>query len=216
MKVFTAIKEKPEWITPFVIVLIVVALSALITVGATRGDEETLARQEEMMRARGMSDEQIEEAMKISQGSLPMIFGSIGGAVFVAITLVLFTLILHLFLPLFGGVGGFPRIFSVVCYSALVSLPGAILRVIMIVITKSLFMATSLALFVTNIEKTSFLWQFLNGFDFFVFWEMILVAIGISVTNEIKRTNAYIFVFTIWVISILIAAGLSQLGGRPG
>lgn len=216
IKVFTAVKEKPDWVLPFIVVLVVVALSALAAVSASRGNEEAMARQEEMMRDRGMSEEQIEQAMNISQGPLPMIFGSIGGAIFVAITLVLFTLILHVFIPLFGGMSGFPRIFSVVCYAALVSLPGAILRVIIMFITKSLFVATSLALFAPAIEKTSFLWQFLNGFDFFVFWEMVLVAIGISVTNEIKRTNAYILVFIIWIISIFISVGLGMLGGRAG
>jgi hypothetical protein len=35
-KVFTSLKEKPEWVTPFIIVLVVVALGAAMTVGMTK------------------------------------------------------------------------------------------------------------------------------------------------------------------------------------
>jgi hypothetical protein len=58
-RVFSVLKEKPQWITPFIIILVVVAATAAVTVTLTR--ETIIARQEEMFEERGMTDEQIEQ-----------------------------------------------------------------------------------------------------------------------------------------------------------
>jgi uncharacterized membrane protein YkgB len=70
---------------------------------------------------------------------------------------------------------------------------------------------TSLALLAPNLAKNSFGYQLLAGFDFFIIWEMILVAMGISITNNITRKNAYILIGVIWVISIFIQAGFGSI-----
>ena len=216
-KVFANLKvmEKPAWQMPFIILLIVVALSAAFTASAVQGSEEVRARQEEVFRDQGLSEEQIEQAQQLSQGPLPVIFGGIGGAAVIVIILLVFALLLNLFIPAMGGQKGYAMVFAVVCYSALVLVPGAILKVILVAVTQSPFVATSLALFAPGIEKTSFLWRFLNSFDFFVIWEMILVAMGITITRDIKKTGAYILVFAIWFVSIFIGIGLQSLGGGP-
>lgn len=215
--VFTNLKgmEKPTWQVPFIIVLVVIALSAAFTVSVTQGNEEIMMQQEEAMRERGLSDEQIEQAMQVTQGPVPIVFGGIGGAVIMAIMLLVFALVLNLFIPALGGIKGYAMVFAVVCFSAMVLVPQAILKLILIATTQSPFVATSLALLAPGVEKTSFLWRFLNSFDFFVIWEMILVAMGITVTRDIKKSNAYILVFAVWFVSIFIGIGLQSLGGGP-
>jgi hypothetical protein len=211
-RVFSRLKEKPEWVTPFVIVLVVVALTATLTVTMTR--ETVMVQQEEIMRERGMSEEQIEQAMKFASGPVAMISGAIVAPLFIAIILVVFAAVLNLFIPLFGGKGAFKSVFSVVCFSALIKVPAAILRLILIAITKSPYATASLALFAPNLAKTSFGYRFLASVDFFIIWEMILVALGISITNAIERKNAYILVFIIWVASIFIGIGFGAFGPR--
>jgi len=212
IKVFMALKEKPEWMIPFIIVLIVVALSAALTVSMTK--ETIIAKQEEMMRERGMTDEQIEQALKVSSGSLMVISSTIGAAVFIAIILLLFAFLVNLLIPVFGGTGAFRRVFSVVCFSALVMVPSALLKVILIAITRSPYVTTSLALFVPGLARDSFGYKVLAGFDFFIIWEMILVSLGISITNEIERKNAFILVFLIWIVSIFAGIVLGLMGPR--
>ncbi|MBN2619731.1 YIP1 family protein [candidate division WOR-3 bacterium] len=212
-RIFDRMRENPKWTLPFVIILVWVALTAAITVTITRNSPEALTRQEEIMRDRGMTDEQIEQAMQVAKGPIPIVAGSIVGAIFFAVRLVLFALILNLFIPLFGGANGFKQVFAVVSYSALVMIPGSILRLILMGITRSPFVATSLAVFVQNMDRTSFFYGFLGAFDLFVLWEMVLVALGISCTNSIKRANAYTLVFAIWFVSIFIGIGLQALGG---
>jgi hypothetical protein len=213
-RLFTSIKEKPEWILPFVIVLVIVAIAASSTVVLTK--DAMITRQEEVLKERGLDDAQIEQTKKFMQGPLPAVFGGISGAIFVGILLLLFTVILNLFVPVFGGISGFKSVLTVVSFAALIKVPSAILKIILMAITKSPFVTTSLALITPNLEKTSFVYQLLAGFDFFIIWEMILVAIGINIINGVKKQNAYILVFLIWVVSLFIGIGLSFLRGPAG
>ena len=211
-KVFTTLKEKPEWVTPFIIVLVVVALSAAITVSVTK--EAIIAKQEEMMRERGMTEEQIEQALKVASGPVMVISSTIGAAVFIVIVLLVFAFLTNLLIPLFGGTGAFKQVWSVVCFSALIKVPSAILKVILMAFTKSPYVTTSLALFVPGLAEDSFAYKALAGFDFFIIWEMVLVALGISITNEIEKKNAYTVVFLIWIASIFVGIALGVFGPR--
>lgn len=197
---------------PLVIVLVVVALTAVVTVSLTR--ETIIAGQEELFQERGLSEEQIEQARQFMSGPILMISSAINAALFTAVLLLVFTLVLNLFIPLFGGESGFRRVFGVVCFSSLVVVPAAILKLIIVVMTRSPFVTTSLALLTPNLAKDSFIYQFLAGFDLFVIWEMILVAMGIGIVNNLARKNAYVLVFTIWFISIFIGIGLRSIFGR--
>jgi len=208
-KVFTGLKEKPEWLTPFIIVLLVVAITAALTVNMTK--EVVMTQQEEVLRDKGLTDEQIDQAMKLAGGPLAAVTGAIGGALFTAIILLAFAAILNLFIPLVGGGSSFKSIFSVVCFSALVKVPANILRLVLIAITKSPYVSTSLALFVPNLPKTSFGYQLLVGLDFFIVWEMLLVSMGICITNELKQKSVYMLVFVIWLASLFIGLGLGSI-----
>jgi hypothetical protein len=211
-KVFNAIKEKPQWITPFIIVLIVVAVTAVVTVSLTR--ETIVARQEEVFQERGLSEEQIEQAKQFTSGPAIVISSAVSALIFTSILLLIFALVTNLFIPLFGGESGFKTVFSVICFSALVTVPAAILKIVMIAITKSPYVTTSLALLAPNLAKTSFVYQLLAGFDFFILWEMILVAMGISITSNLIKKNAYTLVFMIWIASVFIGVGLGSIFGR--
>jgi hypothetical protein len=211
-KVFNALKEKPQWITPLVIILVVVAVTAAVTVSLTR--ETIMARQEEVFEERGLSEEQMEQARQFTSGPVIVISSVVFAVIFTALLLPLFALITNLFIPVFGGESRFKKVFSVICFSALVTVPAAILKVIMIAMTKSPFVTTSLALFVPNLAKTSFAYQLLAGFDFFLLWEMILVAMGITITNNVVKKNAYILVFMIWIVSIFVGIGLGSIFNR--
>ena len=191
-KLFTSLKEKPKWTKPFIIVLIVIALAASVSVMLTK--DTMITRQEEVLKERGASDDQIEQSRKIMQGPLPIVFGGISGAIVVGIILLLFTVVLNLFIPVFGGASGFKSVLTVVSFSALIKVPSAVLKTILIAITKSPFVTTSLAIIAPSLEKTSFVYQLLAGFDFFIIWEMILVAIGISIVNDVKKQNARIYI----------------------
>jgi len=211
-KVFEKLKEKPEWLKPLVIVMVVTALTAAIAVYLTR--DTTIARQEEILRERGMTDEQIEQAKQFMTGPLVAISGAIGAIVFTTILMLIFAAIINILIPVFGGKGSFRSVFSVVSHAALIRVPSSILRLILMALTKSLYVTASLALMVPNLPKTLFVYKVLTGFDLFVIWEMIIVALGISITNQVQKKNAYVLVALIFIVSVFVGVALSGLGGR--
>ena len=211
-KVFHALKEKPRWVLPLVIVLVVVALAAVLTMSFAR--EEIMARQQEALQERGLTEEQMAQAMQFTQGPAVAVTAAVSAVIFTGCLLAIFAVVVNLFVPLFGGESGFKRVFSVICFAALVMVPAAILKLVLIATTRSPYVTTSLALLAPGLAKTSFLYQLLAGFDIFTIWEMILVAMGISITNNIVRKNAYILVFLIWIVSIFVGIGLGSVFGR--
>jgi len=211
-KVFNTLKEKPRWVKAFIVVLVVVTLIAILTMVLAR--ETLMSQQEEALRARGVPEEQIEQTMQFTSGPAAMVIGAVFACGFMAATLLIFALVTNLFIPVFGGESGFKKVFSVICFSALVIVPATILKIILIAINKSPYVTTSLALLAPNLAKNSFGYQILAGFDFFIIWEMVLVAIGISITNNVPRKNAYILIGVIWVLSIFIQAGFGSIFGR--
>ena len=210
-RVFTSIKEKPDWLKPFIVVLVIVAIVSVLTFLLSR--DTIFAQQEEKMRERGLTEEQIEQAQSITGSPVIMIISGISGAFFTAIVLVLFTLILFLLVPLFGGKAQFPVLLAVVCYAGLITAFGGILRLILVGITKSPYSNFSLAAFAGSMSKTSFPFRLFMGVDLFIIWEMILVSMGVNITSEVKKENAYILVFLIWIVSLFIGA---FLGGFQG
>ncbi|MGB9720876.1 MAG: YIP1 family protein [bacterium] len=209
--VFRSLKEKPDWFKPLILVLVVLSIISVLTVSTTH--DLITAQQIDAMKERNLTDEQIEQAMKFTSGPfiyVSTIFGTILG---VTVILLLFALLLNLFIPVAGGEGSYKLVFAVVSYSALIKILAHLLRWILIMIKHSLQVTTSLALFVPNFPVKSFAYRLLASFDFFIVWEMILVALGISITNNLKKENAYVLVFVIWLASIFIGLGLGQAFG---
>ena len=109
-KIFTALKEKPQWVMPLIIVLVVVALTAALTVNFSR--DEIMARQEEALREQGRSEEEIERAMEFTSGPVIFIGSAVSATIFTAVLMLLFALFVNLFIPLFGGESGFKTRFQ--------------------------------------------------------------------------------------------------------
>jgi hypothetical protein len=212
-KVFPSLKEKPSWALPLVIVLVFVALTAVVTVIATK--DMAQARQEEMLKERGLTDEQIQQAKTFMSGPLPVVFGAIGAIILTTIILLLFALLINVLIPPLGGAGGFAKVFSVVSYAALVKVPGSIIRIILVLMTKSLYATTSLAAFMPNLARHSLVFQLLTNLDIFIIWEMLLVSLGIHITNDLKKNNSYLLIFGIWVGSIILGIALGSLTPGP-
>ncbi len=208
-RLFSQLKEKPEWVIPFIVVLVVASVVATLTIALTR--DSLMPDQIEALKQRGTTDEQIEQFMKIARGPIPLVSAAVFAPLTIAALLVIFALVTNLLIPVFGGKSLFKNVFSVVSFSALVRVPASALKIILTAFAGTSQVATSLAMFTPNLAKNSFTYQLLNGFDFFVIWEVILVALGLSITNELKKQNAYILVFLIWIASVLIGAGLAGL-----
>ncbi|MEO0094470.1 MAG: YIP1 family protein [candidate division WOR-3 bacterium] len=209
--VFRSIKEKPDWIRPLIVVLLGLCIISVLSISTTK--ELITAQQIDVMKEQNMTEEQIEQAMKFISGPFIYVSAIIGTIIRVSIILLIFALLLNIFIPMAGGKGSYKLVFSVVSYSALIKIPAHLLRWILIMLKHSLQVSTSLAIFIPNLPVKSFAFRLLSSFDFFIIWEMILVAMGISITNNMKKDNAYILVFAIWIASAFLGIRLGGLFG---
>jgi len=67
-------------------------------------------------------------------------------------------------------------------------------------------------------ESKTVLHRFLARFDPFVFWQMILWVIGLSVMYKTTIKKAVLPVLTLWALWVVIAVGLGSFIGKfvPG
>ncbi len=209
--VFKGLKERPEWFKPLVVVLVFLSIISILTISTTR--DLITAQQIDAMKERGMTDEQIEQALKFTSGPFIYVSAVMGTIIGVSIILLIFALLLNIFIPMVGGEGSYKLVFSVVSFSALIKIPAHLLKLILIMLKHSLQISTSFSLFVPNLPVKSFAYRLLSSFDFFIIWEMMLVAMGISITNNLKKENSYILVFAIWLASVFLSIGLGGLFG---
>lgn len=142
---FESIDRKPDWIVPLLIVVIIAfVISFLIMPFA-------LDRQFDMQRAkmqeRGMSDEEIENALELGRPIAEKV-GPISALVVTAIFLVILAALLY-FLGniILGGKTTFKKIFSVVTYTSLIGSLGSLVLLPIMLSKRSVDVHFSLATF---------------------------------------------------------------------
>jgi hypothetical protein len=213
-RAFARLKEKPTWVVPLVIVLVCNMLFALLASHYVDWDKQRQATLEQM-RARNMTEEQIEQAtegMEKFYSSPVMRYGMpVVSVLFVTVIAALFlAVVFNVSLPMFGGTGDFKRIWSLVCNAGLVMVPAVIVRGPLVLLKRSAEVTTSLLAVAPNL-KQPFLKGLLSQLDVFDFWKFLLIAMGLKVVFGLKDSKAYTLSFTIWLVVILL---LSLLGMR--
>jgi hypothetical protein len=208
---FRKVKENATWIAPMVIVVLV--LLAVTMVGVSKMNyADVKARSEQAMRDRGMNEDQIQQRLAasdkimnnpVTKYALPAVLVVIGAAV----GMVIVALILMLLVPLLGGTNGnFVLGLAVVAHAAMVRVIGSIVRLILVLLRGIEHTSTSLALAVPNAR--GFLLHFLSRVDIFTIWEIILIAMGLKIVYDLKDNRSYVYLFSIWLIYIVLASFL--------
>jgi len=200
-KFFSNLKEKPKWLIPLIII-VVVSIILTIVVLTSFGPEQRLAQ----LRERNIPPEQIERAEKMMQGPIPLISGIIAAVIFTPAMLLVIALIFNFILPLLGTTGIFLTTFSCIVGAALVRIPAMFVKIILILIKGTPIVHTSFALFVPMIAKNTFLFRFLSKLDFFTIWEVILIGLGLQTIYAIKGKKNYYLVFGIWLLYIIVTS----------
>lgn len=213
---FARLKEQPKWLIPLVIVLVFNALFALVSSQYVDWEKQRQVALEQM-RARNMTEEQIEQAtegMEKFYSSPVMRYGApaVSALVIGAIALLFLAVVYNVSLPLFGGTSDFKRTWAIVCSASLVAVPATLVRGLLVLLKRSAEVTTGLLAAAPNL-KQPFLKGLLAQLDVFDFWKFLLIAIGLRVVFGLKGSKSYVLVFAVWLVVILL---LSLLGMRAG
>ncbi|MEO0083155.1 MAG: YIP1 family protein [candidate division WOR-3 bacterium] len=207
---FLKIKEKPHYLIPLILVVIITIIGSLITLTTIKPEQKIIE-----LREQNIPEEQVERAEKYLKGPMPYIFAIIASIIIVPIGLLIVSLIFNFLLPLINVSGQFLVSFSVVVGAALVRLPAIIIRTLLTVIKGSPFVQTNLALFIPMISKNTFIFRLLAKLDFFTIWEVALIAFGLQTVYDIKDKNkCYYLVFGIWLFYIIVTSLLPMRAMR--
>jgi hypothetical protein len=205
---FEALREKPSWLIPFLLICVVSFGSFYLT-----RDILVETQIERIRNNPAIPDEQQELIIERIEGSVG---SSVRQLVIIPISIAVMLLIVSAVLTfgasvMLGGTAKFKQVFSLYTWSSLIGVLAAIIKTPLILATGSMAVATSLAVFMPPDSYTTFLYNFLAKFDVFSIWQVIVVSIGISVVYRFTMRRSLILVGSLWLVYVLISAGLGVL-----
>lgn len=212
-----SIDDKPTWLVPYIIITIFVLFMMFMTLDVQMSDQMAA------LEARDMTEQQIEAAKTQMQGPLRY-----SGIVIAPIAMLIVNVIIAALLLLAGNlmIGGqevsFKKIFCLLMWTGLVGIVGVLITTFL-AIQKGTMTGVSMDLsillpVVPAGESKSFMHHLLTRFDLFVFWQMILWIIGLTVMYKSTIQKAVAPVLTLWIVWVIVAVGFGMLASKfiPG
>ncbi|MGQ9707618.1 MAG: YIP1 family protein [bacterium] len=235
---FQVLSTKPDWTRPLILALIVPLLIGTLSVILLPRQTLITSTEGRINRAKEFIDQQIEKGRmpsdqrdaaleRIEQTSrselefyhqaskislfLRFLVHSLPAIVWSALQLLIWTTILNLLLPLMGATASFGRMFVITTNSALVRIPAALFRALLMLITGKLTAGTSLVPLGSGAPL--YLKGVLACIDIFTIWELLLVSFGMKVIFNLNSKRTTATVFSLWLVYVFILAGVLMLSG---
>ena len=206
---FEAIDRKPDWIIPMVVIIILTLIVTMITLPITMPDQ--MEKQRIKMEERGMSDDQIDQAMSVSE-KMGKIMAPIGIIISVPIVFLILTLIIWFVgNVVLGGQTTFKKMFSVYTYSSLIGTIGLLLKSLLILARQNPDVHFSLALLLPQDQSEALVYKILKGFDLFSIWQYAVLAIGFAVIYKFSMKKSGWTMAVLFIITVFISVGFQQI-----
>jgi hypothetical protein len=211
-KVFEGMKQKPQWLLPLIIgVLVTVLVTAIIL--------KPIVFPEQIARINAnpdIPDEAKQRAVESMNGTASYIFALAAAAASQPLVMLLIATVYWGLLTMMGGRATFAGMFSATAWAGLVAIPGVIVKVPLMFVQETVKVHTSLALILPPEMEESFTFRLLAQVDVFTLWTLFVMAVGYSVFSGLDRKKSATVVFATWGLWALIAAalgGMFKLGG---
>ncbi len=199
-EVFKQLEEKPDWVIPVVLTLVVSLIFTMVLLPKVilpEGSKKILAIER-------LTEEQKEAAVAGLEGIRPYITTPIaiiiGGFLLIFIKAGFFFLIFSLF----GSRTVFKKILAVVSYSFLIGIPESIVKSILMLMKGSTKVFTSLALLTSNLDFKSPVFRILSRIDIFTIWNLVLISLGCAIIYKMNEKKTFLIVFGLWLLWLLL------------
>ncbi len=208
-KTFASIDLKPTILVPL---LLIIAVSLVFVF--TAGDiikTETLTKQEQAMQERGMDSAQIEDALaRIEKfmGITTPIFAVVVPVVVLAVIAGVFLFVGNVIL---GGKTTFKKVMSVATWSWLVVSLYSLVMLPIVLAKESLQVSFSLATFMSEEARQSFLYNLLTKVDIFYIWWLAVFSIGLAVIYKMETRKTAIAVTVVYLIYAVVASSFAGM-----
>jgi hypothetical protein len=210
-----------NWLVPVLLASLISAISAIIIFSQPaiiqQMREQQAKAMDQQVKAGKMTQAQADQALAIAEKftgpSMMKIFGSVGAVVVSFIRLFWWALILWLLGRWFlKSRVPYSKMIEVAGLTMMISALGALVSVLLIVNVGRMSATPSLALFKSDFDftrKTHLLLGIVNPFSF---WQIGLMALGLSKLSGTHFSRAALSVFAFWLAQelLLISIGLGQ------
>lgn len=219
-KAFADIAAKPRWYVP-VILMVIFALAFTVTFTNHIGWEHFMRQNmENNTRVQQMDKDQREDMIQ-KQVKFAPVFGYVASFVFVPVAVLVIGAVLLLMAKMGGGTLKFKQSLGIAAYGKLPDVLFSILAIVVMFLKNpedfnlNNPLAFNLGAFLEPPPNTGkFVYGLAKSFDLFAIWEVLLMAVGISVaTRRIPFSKAVVLVAVPWLIWILVSSGSAGLFG---
>ena len=154
------------------------------------------------------------QAQQATQGAVFVyVIPMIGSLTALWLGWLLLSALLHFGSTLLGGRGSMQSALNVVAWASLPFAVRDILRIIFMLVAGRAIVSPGLSGFTT---MPGFVSQLLTRIDIFLIWQVILLVIGLALTDGLPRSKAVTGVVVVIVLVLLAQAGLGALSSSFG
>ncbi len=215
-----SIVERPTWVLPLVLIILVSVVVVFIFGqrvgwrGFMERQNQTNSRLQKQMES--MTPDQREQMLE-TQTKYAAIFGYVGVVLGIFVSAIVVAAVLLAAFNLIGGAKiNFKTSLAIVAHSWVPGIIGGILGILIIFLKdpstvdiQHLVAANAGAFLPDDAPK----WQetLLTSFDLFIFWSMILMAIGYSATDpkKISFGKAFGTIVVVWLLYVIVKVGFT-------
>jgi hypothetical protein len=196
------IAARPNWVLPLIILMVAGGLGGYFLT------DTILQTQFEQMEKRNMTAEQIEQARPMMEKMITYTAPLAPLLTTPLFYLVIAGILMFVGNVVFGGETKFSKLFSVTCWSGMISVLGSLVNIPIMVNRQVMESATSLASLLPAEEEKSFFYNLLGQIDLFWIWWVVVLGFGVAAAYQFTTRKAMTAVFTLWGIYAVAAAAL--------
>jgi hypothetical protein len=207
-RIFTFLNSKPSWFFAFLLILLIGVVVAEITLPQNLLlQKEIVSQSPRVASAPGV----LEKMTEITTGK--RISTVISEIIKIFIGLILLTSFVYFLCNIIlGGDSSYKRVLSIITYTSFVTTLGAVLKTPLILAKNSADIQTSLALLMPEGDFTKIRYMLLSSLEIFSIWQIILIALGVTVLYKFSMAKALVATIIGWAILVVISIGLGVLG----
>jgi hypothetical protein len=214
-RVFESLRQHPKWMD--MLLLYLVLSTAMFIPMQPVIKAETIQQGIDQIDRSEMSEEQKTEAKQRQAGMMDKMMSVPVG---LGMSLI-FTPLIFLFWALIvwmgygfmaGGQLSFGQAFAATCHVALIFLLAGLVKLPLVLMKKTVHVATSLALVLPDADPRSVPFAALNTLDIFTIWAFIVLAIGMVPLARISTGKSRAVSIGIFVLLFLFTAGGAMVG----
>lgn len=214
---FRSIAERPTWVVPLIVLLLLAAVSTAAILGSIDADAMRAEMEKQIEEQGGQADEEA-LAMAARFGTGCFAGAAIGGS------LVFYLLIPAIFMifNLFEGKVSYLQSLSTTLYGMAPIALKSVLAIPVVLSRESLtltelqagggLLPSNLAVFAPQ-GAAPWLLALLSSVDLFTLWAVALFVIGYSIVARVSKGTSAAVIVALWLLAVLAQAGLASLGG---